>query len=66
MVFSSMNPTGERLKQMTGVAAILKYDVPGCDDIEEDDENSSTDSSDTDDEDDDPSEQSSTTESWDE
>ena len=36
-----MNPTGERLKQMTGIAATLKYDVEGLDDIEEDDCSSS-------------------------
>jgi hypothetical protein len=36
-----MNPTGERLKQMTGIAATLRYDVEGLDDIEEDDCSSS-------------------------
>jgi len=49
-----MNPTGERLKQMTGVAAILKYPVAGLDDVEEEEEDSSTDSNsdtDTDDQD---------------
>ena len=46
-VFSSLNPAGERLKQMTGVAAILRFPVHGLDDVEEtDDETSSTDSSD--------------------
>ena len=38
-----MNPTGDRLKQMTGVAAVLKYPVVGLDDVEEE-EDSSTDS----------------------
>ena len=33
IIFGSMNPTGERLKQMTGVAAILLYALPGLDDI---------------------------------
>ena len=30
-----MNPTGQRLKDMTGVAAILRFALPGLDDIDE-------------------------------
>lgn len=43
VIFSSMNPAGERLKQMTGVAAILRFPLAGLDDVEEPDD-SSTDS----------------------
>ena len=35
VIFSSMNPTGQRLKDLTGVAAILRFSLPGLDDIEE-------------------------------
>ena len=37
MIFSSMNPSGERLDNLSGVAALLRYALPGIDDIEEDD-----------------------------
>jgi protein pelota len=37
MIFSSMNPSGERLDNLSGVAALLRYSLPGIDDIEEDD-----------------------------
>jgi protein pelota len=37
MVFSSMNPSGERLDSLCGIAALLRYPMPGIDDIEEDD-----------------------------
>lgn len=37
MIFSSMNPSGERLDNLSGVAALLRYPLPGIDDIEEDD-----------------------------
>lgn len=37
MIFSSMNPAGERLDNLSGVAALLRYPLPGVDDIEEDD-----------------------------
>ncbi len=46
MIFSSMNPSGERkllhlksyigLDNLSGVAALLRYALPGVDDIEED------------------------------
>ncbi|KAI1711768.1 eRF1 domain 1 domain-containing protein [Ditylenchus destructor] len=34
LIFSSMHVTGERLTQLTGVAAILRYPIPGIDDEE--------------------------------
>jgi protein pelota len=34
VVFSSLHPSGEKLKHITGIAAILKYDVPPMDDEE--------------------------------
>jgi protein pelota len=37
MIFSSMNPSGERLDNLSGVAALLRYALPGVDDIEEED-----------------------------
>jgi protein pelota len=37
MIFSSMNPSGERLDNLSGVAALLRYPLPGVDDIEEED-----------------------------
>ncbi len=37
VIFSSMNPSGERLDNLSGVAAILRYPLPGIDDIEEED-----------------------------
>lgn len=47
IIFGSMNPSGERLDNLSGVAAILRYPLPGLDDIEEDensfDENDSGD-----------------------
>ena len=36
MIFSSMNPSGERLDNLSGVAALLRYALPGVDDLEED------------------------------
>ena len=33
-----MSPAGEKLKNMTGVAAILRFSLPGLDDVEEDDD----------------------------
>ena len=36
IIFGSTTPAGQRLKQMTGVAAILRYPMQGLDDIEED------------------------------
>ena len=41
-----MSPAGEKLKNMTGVAAILRFSLPGLDDVEEDPD--SQDSSDED------------------
>jgi protein pelota len=38
IIFSSMNPSGERLDNLSGVAAILRYPLPGLDDIEENDQ----------------------------
>ena len=32
MIFSSLHPSGEKLKNITGIAAILKYEVPPLDD----------------------------------
>jgi protein pelota len=36
VIFGSMSPAGEKLKNMTGVAAILRFSLPGLDDVEED------------------------------
>ena len=36
VVFSSMSPSGIRLSNMTGIAAILRFVMPGLDDISED------------------------------
>lgn len=36
VIFGSMSPAGEKLKNMTGVAAILRFPLPGLDDVEED------------------------------
>lgn len=36
IIFSSTTPAGQRLKQMTGIAATLRYPMAGLDDIEED------------------------------
>ena len=41
VIFSSMTQAGQRLKDLTGVAAVLHYPLPGIDDIEEDSDNSS-------------------------
>jgi len=38
VIIGTMSPAGERLKLMTGVAAILRYPLPGIDEIEEDDD----------------------------
>ena len=46
VIFGSMSPAGEKLKNMTGVAAILRFSLPGLDDVEEDPD--SQDSSDED------------------
>lgn len=35
VIFSSMNPSGERLDNLSGVAGILRFPLPGIDDIEE-------------------------------
>ena len=35
-IFSSMNPSGERLDNLSGVAAILRFPLPQIDDIEDD------------------------------
>ena len=40
VVFSSNNPTGNRLKDMTGVAGILRFNLPGLDDVDEADSDS--------------------------
>jgi protein pelota len=37
IIFSSMHPSGERLDNLSGVAALLRYPLPGLDDIEEED-----------------------------
>ena len=42
-IFGSQNPSGQRLKDMTGIAAILKFALPELEDIEEDESNSSDD-----------------------
>lgn len=36
VVFSSMSPSGIRLSNMTGIAAILRFVLPGLDDISDD------------------------------
>lgn len=41
VIFSSMTQAGQRLKDLTGIAAVLFYALPGIDDIEEDDADSS-------------------------
>jgi protein pelota len=35
VIFSSLHPSGEKLKNITGIAAILKYDVVPLDEEEE-------------------------------
>jgi protein pelota len=45
-IFGSQNPSGQRLKDMTGICAILKFAIPELDEIEEDEENDSDDVSD--------------------
>lgn len=35
IVFSSLHPSGEKLKNITGLAAILKYDVVPLEEEEE-------------------------------
>ena len=40
-----MSPAGERLKLMTGVAAILRYALPGIDEISEDEDEEEDDES---------------------
>jgi protein pelota len=47
VIFGSMSPAGEKLKNMTGVAAILRFSLPGLDDVMEDEDKN--DSSDEDD-----------------
>jgi len=42
VIFGSISPAGERLKQMTGVAAILRFPLPGLDDIAEDEDSDSS------------------------
>lgn len=37
IIFSSTNPSGERLENLSGVAAMLRYPLPGLEDIEEED-----------------------------
>eukprot|EP00347_Sterkiella_histriomuscorum_P014183 403361845 len=37
IIFSSMNPSGDRLNNLSGVAAILRYPLQGLDDIDEED-----------------------------
>ena len=37
-IFSSMHVSGQQLQQVSGVAAILRYPVPGLDDFNEDEE----------------------------
>lgn len=49
MVFSSLSPSGERLNNMTGIAAILRYAIPQLDDMvdaEEDEGDINSDDSD--------------------
>ena len=43
VIIGTLSPAGERLKMMTGVAAILKYSLPGIDDIDEEDEDDEND-----------------------
>jgi hypothetical protein len=38
VIFGSMSPAGEKLKNMTGVAAILRFSLPGLDDVMEDED----------------------------
>lgn len=38
VVFSSLHPSGEKLKNITGIAAILRYEVPPLDDEDEEEE----------------------------
>lgn len=37
-IFSSMHGSGQQLQQVSGVAAILRYPLPGLDDLEEEEE----------------------------
>lgn len=37
-IFSTLHPTGERLRDMTGLAAVLRYPLPDVDDEEEEEE----------------------------
>lgn len=48
VIFSSMSPAGQRLKDLTGIAAILFFALPGLDDVEEDDYHSSSEEEKTD------------------
>lgn len=41
IIFSSMTQAGSRLKDLTGIAGILFYALPGIDDIEEESDHSS-------------------------
>ena len=50
VIFSSNNPTGNRLKDMTGVAGILRFNLPGLDDVDEIDSNSDSSSAESDEE----------------
>lgn len=36
VIFSSLHPSGEKLKHITGIAAILRFDVVPLDEDEED------------------------------
>ena len=42
-IFGSQNPAGQRLKDMTGVCAILKYALPELEEISEPEDNNSSD-----------------------
>ncbi len=35
IIFSSLHPSGEKLKNITGIAAILRYEIQPLDDEEE-------------------------------
>lgn len=45
VIIGTMSPAGERLKLMTGVAAILRFPLPGIDEISEDDQDDEDDES---------------------
>ena len=47
-IFSSLHVSGEKLGNLSGVAAILRFPVPGIDDTDDEDDSSSDDDRDDD------------------